>query len=57
MNYIRGLNYYANVPSYDCDTGNVAAVQHQLGHRNVPYQVRYASVSHRELLDALNERS
>jgi len=38
-------------------TGNIAAVQKQLGHRNVAYSVQYARVSNRELRDVLNDRS
>lgn len=37
-------------------TGNIAAVQRQLGHRNVAYSVQYARVSNREMLDVLNDR-
>lgn len=38
-------------------TGNIAAVQRQLGHRNVAYSVQYARVSNKELRDVLNNRS
>ncbi len=38
-------------------TGNIAAVQRQLGHRNVAYSVQYARVSNKEMLDVLNNRS
>ena len=38
-------------------TGNIAAVQRQLGHRNVAYSVQYARVSNKEMLDVLNDRS
>ena len=37
--------------------GNIAAVQRQLGHRNVAYSVQYARVSNKELRDVLNNRS
>ena len=38
-------------------TGNIAAVQRQLGHRNVAYSMQYARVSNKEMLDVLNDRS
>ncbi len=38
-------------------TGNIAAVQRQLGHRNVAYSVQYARVSNKEMRDVLNDRS
>jgi integrase len=38
-------------------TGNIAAVQRQLGHRNVAYSVQYARVSNKEMRDVLNNRS
>jgi integrase len=38
-------------------TGNIAAVQRQLGHRNVAYSVQYARVSNKEMLEVLNNRS
>jgi integrase len=38
-------------------TGNIAAVQRQLGHRNVAYSVQYARVSNKEMLDVLNNRT
>jgi integrase len=38
-------------------TGNIAAVQRQLGHRNVAYSVQYARVSNKEMLDVLNDRT
>lgn len=37
-------------------TGNIAAVQRQLGHRNVAYSLQYARVSNKELRDVLNSR-
>jgi integrase len=38
-------------------TGNIAAVQRQLGHKNVAYSVQYARVSNKEMRDVLNNRS
>lgn len=38
-------------------TGNIGAVQRQLGHRNVAYSVQYARVSNKEMRDVLNNRS
>jgi hypothetical protein len=38
-------------------TGNIAAVQRQLGHRNVAYSVQYAQVSNKEMRGVLNGRS
>ncbi|HLO76643.1 MAG TPA: site-specific integrase [Magnetospirillum sp.] len=37
-------------------TGNVAAVQRQLGHRNASYSMQYARIGDSELDKALNER-
>ena len=37
-------------------TGNVAAVQRQLGHKNVVYSMQYARISDKELEDVLDER-
>ena len=37
-------------------TGNIAAVQRQLGHRNVSYSVQYARITRQELQDVLDER-
>ncbi|MGC1951384.1 MAG: tyrosine-type recombinase/integrase [Gammaproteobacteria bacterium] len=36
-------------------TGNVAAVQHQLGHRNATYTLQYARPSFAEMEDAIEE--
>jgi hypothetical protein len=36
---------------------NIAAVQRQLGHRNVAYLVQYARASNKEMLDVLNNRA
>jgi len=38
-------------------TGNIAAVQRQLGHKNVAYSAQYARVSNKEMRDVLNNRS
>lgn len=37
-------------------TGNIAAVQRQLGHRNPAYAMEYSQVSRKELLTLLDER-
>ena len=37
-------------------TGNVAAVQRQLGHKNAVYSMQYARISDKELEDVLDER-
>jgi len=37
-------------------TGNIAAVQRQLGHKNAAYSMQYARISADELSDALNDR-
>lgn len=37
-------------------TGNIAAVQRQLGHKNVAYSVQYARISSEELQNVLNDR-
>lgn len=37
-------------------TGNIAAVQRQLGHRNVGYSIQYARITRKELQTALDER-
>jgi integrase len=37
-------------------TGNVAAVQRQLGHKNAVYSMQYARISDKELADVLDER-
>ena len=38
-------------------TGNVAAIQHQLGHRNATYTLQYARPSFAEMEDAIEERA
>ncbi len=37
-------------------TGNVAAVQRQLGHQNAAYSLQYARITREELNEALDER-
>lgn len=37
-------------------TGNIAAVQRQLGHKNAAYSMQYARITGEELSRALNER-
>jgi len=37
-------------------TGNIAAVQRQLGHKNAAYSMQYARISGKELEDVLNDR-
>ncbi len=37
-------------------TGNVAAVQKQLGHKNAAYSMQYARITGDELLEALDGR-
>jgi len=37
-------------------TGNIAAVQRQLGHKNAAYSMQYARISADELSNALNDR-
>jgi integrase len=37
-------------------TGNVAAVQRQLGHRNAAYSMQYARITAEELIGVLNDR-
>jgi integrase len=37
-------------------TGNVAAVQRQLGHRNAAYSLRYARLTAEELREAIEDR-
>lgn len=37
-------------------TGNVAAVQRQLGHKNASYSMQYARITSRELKDVLDKR-
>lgn len=37
-------------------TGNVVAVQRQLGHRNAAYSMQYARITAEELSRALDER-
>jgi integrase len=37
-------------------TGNIAAVQRQLGHKNAIYSMQYSRISDQELTDVLDER-
>lgn len=37
-------------------TGNIAAVQRQLGHKNAAYSMQYARISEKEINDVLDER-
>lgn len=37
-------------------TGNIAAVQRQLGHKNAVYSMQYARITRRELLEVIDER-
>lgn len=37
-------------------TGNVSAVQRQLGHKNAAYSMQYARITAEELSNVLNER-
>jgi site-specific recombinase XerD len=37
-------------------TGNIAAVQRQLGHKNAAYSMQYARITDTELNDVLNDR-
>ncbi len=37
-------------------TGNIAAVQRQLGHTNAAYSIQYARVTNQELAEALDDR-
>ena len=37
-------------------TGNIAAVQRQLGHTNAAYSIQYARVTDQELADVLDDR-
>jgi site-specific recombinase XerD len=37
-------------------TGNMAAVQRRLGHKNASYSMQYARISDEELLETLDER-
>jgi integrase len=37
-------------------TGNIAAVQRQLGHKNAAYSMQYARITERELADVLEDR-
>jgi integrase len=37
-------------------TGNIAAVQRQLGHTNPAYSMQYARITDQELNDALDDR-
>src|SRR5205085_8660489 len=37
-------------------TGNIAAVQRQLGHKNATYSMQYARITKEELLDVIDDR-
>jgi site-specific recombinase XerC len=37
-------------------TGNIAAVQRQLGHKNAAYSMQYARISEKEINEILDER-
>ena len=37
-------------------TGNIAAVQRQLGHKNAAYSMQYARISERKLIDVIEDR-
>jgi site-specific recombinase XerC len=37
-------------------TGNIAAVQRQLGHKNAAYSMQYARISERELGEVIEDR-
>jgi len=37
-------------------TGNIAAVQRQLGHQNAAYSIQYANIIGEELRDAIDDR-
>jgi len=37
-------------------TGNIAAVQRQLGHTNAAYSIQYARITDQELAEALDDR-
>lgn len=37
-------------------TGNIAAVQRQLGHKNAAYSLQYARISERELAEVIEDR-
>jgi site-specific recombinase XerC len=37
-------------------TGNIAAVQRQLGHKNAAYSMQYSRITSEELCDVLNDR-
>ena len=37
-------------------TGNIAAVQRQLGHTNAAYSIQYARITDKELANALDDR-
>jgi integrase len=37
-------------------TGNIAAVQRQLGHKNAAYSMQYARITADELADVINDR-
>jgi site-specific recombinase XerD len=38
------------------ETGNIAAVQRQLGHKNVAYSMQYSRITAEELGDVINDR-
>ncbi len=37
-------------------TGNIAAVQRQLGHKNATYSMQYSRITAEELRDVINDR-
>ena len=37
-------------------TGNIAALQRQLGHKNAAYSLQYARITREELNEALDDR-
>jgi site-specific recombinase XerD len=37
-------------------TGNIAAVQRQLGHKDAVYSMQYARITKQELLDVIDDR-
>ncbi len=37
-------------------TGNIAAVQRQLGHKNAAYSMQYARISERVLVEVIEDR-
>ena len=38
------------------ETGNIVAVQRQLGHTNAVYPIQYARITDQELAEALDDR-